>query len=247
MATTRVRIDLKVYGEPMTVEGEAPTGPARLDEMLPLLRDVDNAIIDRAVARVEAAGAKVSCARGCSACCRAQPVPVTPAEAQALSQLVQSLPEPRRTEVRAAFADRVDRLHSADLYDAFVHRDPALTREQARDLAGRYFRLGLVCPFLADDACGIYPDRPFVCRQYLVTSPAALCTDPLHNPVSPVPMPLRFATAAINVAEQLTGRPQHTVPLVVALDYAEAHKDELERRFDARETFGRFMNALATD
>jgi hypothetical protein len=247
MATTRVRIDLKVYGEPLTVVGEAPTGPVRMDETLPLLREMDNAVIDRAVARVEAAGEKVSCARGCSACCRAQPVPVTPAEAHALSQLVESLPEPRRTEVRADFADRVDRLHSARLYEAFVHRDPALTRDQARDLAIRYFSLGLVCPFLVDDACGIYPDRAFVGRQDLVTSPAALWSDPMHNPVRPVPMPLRFATAALAVAGQLTGRPQHTVPLVLALDYAEAHKDELERRFDARETFGRFMNALATD
>jgi Fe-S-cluster containining protein len=247
MATTRVRVALRIYGEPLAVEGDAPAGPARLDELLPIFRKVDNAVIDRAVARVEATGEKVSCAKGCSACCRAQPVPVTPPETHALSRLVDSLPEPRRSEVRVAFADRVARLRSAGLYDTFMHRDPDLTADDARRIADRYFRLGLVCPFLVDDACGIYEDRPFVCRQYLVTSPAALCSDPLHNPVKPVPMPLRFATAALTVAEQLAGRPQHTVPLVLALEYAEAHRDELNQQYDGRDMFGRFVKALASD
>src|SRR5436190_13985805 len=102
MATVRVRIELKVYGEPLAVEGDAPEGPARLDEILPVFRKVDDAVIDRAIARAETGGEKVSCARGCSACCRAQPVPVTPPEASALARLVESLPEPRQAEVRAA-------------------------------------------------------------------------------------------------------------------------------------------------
>jgi Fe-S-cluster containining protein len=247
MSSTRVRIALKIYGEPLNFEANAPSGQVRLDEVLSTFRNLDDAVIDRAVARVEASGEKVSCSRGCSACCRAQPVPVTPPEAYALSRLVESLPEPRQTDVRAAFADRVARLRSAGLYQSFMTRESDLSREQARDLAQRYFRLGLVCPFLVDDACGIYSDRPFVCRQYLVTSPVPLCSDPLHNPVKPVPMPLRFATAALTVAEQSLGRAQHTVPLVLALEYAEAHRDELERQFDGRELFGQFMKALASD
>jgi len=247
MATTRVRVALKVYGEPLAVEGDAPEGEARLDEILPVFRMMDGAVIDRAIARVETAGEKVSCAKGCSACCRAQPVPITPPEAAAISRLVKLLPEPRRSEVRAAFADRTARLRSAGLYDTLLFRKQSLSREEARDLADTYFRLGLVCPFLCDDTCSIYEDRPFVCRQYLVTSPVPLCSDPLNNPVKPVPMPLRFATGMLTVAEESYGRPQHTVPLVLALEYAELHREELECQFDARETFGRFMKALASD
>jgi hypothetical protein len=33
------------------------------------------------------------------------------------------------------------------------------------------------CVFLGDDgACGIYEDRPSVCRKHVVTTPAAACT-----------------------------------------------------------------------
>jgi Fe-S-cluster containining protein len=247
MATTRVRVALKLYGEPVAFEGDAPEGAARLDEILPVFRKMDDAVIDRAIARVEAAGEKVSCAKGCSACCRAQPVPVTPPEAAALWRLVASLPEPRQAQVRAAFANRVARLRAAGLYDTLLYREQSLSREEARDLAHRYFRLGLVCPFLVDDACSIYEDRPFVCRQYLVTSPVPLCSDPLNKPVKPVPMPLRFATGMLTVAEQSFGRTQHTVPLVLALEYAQAHCEELDCQFDGRETFERFMKALASD
>src|SRR5262249_33287155 len=172
---------------------------------------------------------------------------ITPPEAAAIARLVELMPEPRQSEVRAAFAERVAGLHSAGLYDMLLHREQSLSREEARELANRYFRLGLVCPFLVDDACSIYEDRPFVCCQYLVTSPVPLCSDPLHNPVKPVPIPMRFATGMLTVAEQSFGRPQHTVPLVLALEYAEAHREELDCRFDGRETFGRFMKALASD
>src|SRR6476619_1413095 len=135
MSTTRVKVALRLYSESLTVEGDAPAGPARLDELLPLFRGFDNAVIDRAVARVEAAGERVSCAKGCSACCRAQPVPVTPPETHALLRLVESLPDRRRSEVRAAFADRVARLRSAGLYHTFMHRDTDLSRADARQIA----------------------------------------------------------------------------------------------------------------
>ena len=132
MSTTRIRVALKIYGEPLTVDGDAPEGLIRLDELLPVFRQVDDSVIDRAVARVEANGDKVSCSKGCSACCRAQPVPVTPPEAYALLRLVESLPEQRQSEVRAAFANRAARLRTAELHDSFMRRETEVSPEQAR-------------------------------------------------------------------------------------------------------------------
>src|SRR5262249_27604744 len=150
-------------------------------------------------------------------------VPITPPEAYALLRLVENLPEPRPAKVRARFADRVPRLRDAGLADHFLQRDRDVTKEQARDAAPRYFPLGLVCPFLEDDACGIYKDRPFVCRQYLVTSPAALCHDPFANPVEVIPMPIAAAGAMRRTAAKFLKKPQFTVALTLALEYAQAH------------------------
>src|SRR5262249_48515830 len=157
---------------------------------------------------------------------------------------VESMPQSRQSEIRARFADRVQRLREAGLYDSYFARRAELTKEEARDIAQRYFRLGLVCPFLEDDSCGIYPARPFVCRQYLVTSPAELCVDPFNNPVRPVSVPVGLASATLQAGEKLFGTPQYTLPLVVALEYAENYREKLERTFTARDVYEAWVTAL---
>jgi|KBSSwiStaDraftv2_1062776.scaffolds.fasta_scaffold55792_2 Fe-S-cluster containining protein len=244
LPTSRVRVSFSANGRPFRIEVRAPGGRARLDQLLPALREIDDQLIEATVARHEATGKRISCAKGCSACCRVQPVPVTPPEAFALAQLVDALPEPRRTAVRSASAAAVERLHEAGLYMVYMRRDPEMTRAAAMAVARRYATLSLACPFLLDDACSIYAERPFVCRQYLVTSAPELCKAPLDNPVRPIKAPAAFATAMLQVAEQLLGPPQYTVPLILALEYAREHRDTLERTFEARSAFGQVMEDL---
>jgi Fe-S-cluster containining protein len=239
-----MRVALRVLGEAVELEALQPPGPVRLDEVLPFLRELEDRVIDVTVKHAERGGTAISCRAGCAACCKAQPVPVTPPEAYAPWRLVESLPEPQRQTVRARFADRVNRLRQAGLDQHFLHRAADLTQEEARAIAERYFRLRLACPFLEDDCCSIYKDRPFVCRQYLVTSPAELCEDPFHNPVRPVPMPIAAAGATLETAEELLKTPQLTVPLILALDYAAAHREELENRFDAQALYEGWLKAI---
>lgn len=245
--SSNVRVSFTVNGRLVHVETRAPNGPARLDELLPALRAIDDSLIEAVVARHENAGERISCRKGCSACCRVQPVPVTPPEAVAIARLVDALPEPRRRAVRTSFASARERLGAAGLYDVFIRRDPGITRAAATAAARRYIALGLACPFLIDDACSIYPDRPFVCRQYFVTSPPELCAAPLDNNVRPVKMPAHFATALLKVAEALNGSAQYTVPLVLALDYADANRDALARTHDAKEAIGKVIGSLRKD
>lgn len=242
----RIELVLRIDGEPLRVSAPQPPARARLDELLPAMHAIDNTAIDHAVRKADASGARVTCAKGCSACCRAQPVPVTPPEAHALLLLVEAMPPSRRRELEARFAQRVTRLQDAGLADAFLQRDPDLSPDGARALARDYFALGLACPFLQDDACSIHPSRPFVCRQYLVTSDPALCADPFDNPVEVVPMPLQAATAMLLAASQAMDTPQHTVPLVLALEYARLHRDALRQRVDAEPVFRHWLQALSS-
>jgi Fe-S-cluster containining protein len=153
-------------------------------------------------------------------------------EALALVLLIQTLPEPRRTAVQSAFAMAVERLRAADLYESYMRRDQGLTVESARALTRRYLALGIACPFLEHDACSIYADRPFVCRQYFVTSPSELCKAPFDSAVKPVNMPAAFATAMLAATESISGRRQYTMPLVLTLEYVAANYAELTRICD---------------
>ena len=245
-AARRIELVLRIDGEPLPVSAPQPPARGRLDELLPAMQAIDNAAIGHAIRKAEAAGKQVTCAKGCSACCRAQPVPVTPPEAHALLLLVEAMPAARRREVEARFADRVARLREAGLADGFLHRDPALDADGARTLARDYFALGLVCPFLQDDACSIHPQRPFVCRQYLVTSDPALCADPFANPIEVVPMPVQAATSMLSAASWAMATRQHTVPLTLALEHARAHREALRQRVDAEPVFRHWLQALAS-
>lgn len=224
----RLSLCFRILDETVTVETAALPAEARLDEVLPALRILDDAAIDLAARRH---GRPVTCAKGCAACCRIQLVPVTPAEAYSLLRTVENLPEPRRTEIRSRFAERMSRLEAAELADFFRETDAASRSERMRENMPRYLDLGLECPFLEDDACSIYPERPSACRDYLVSSPKELCARPLTEPVQVVPTILPMARAAMDAAAVLSGRAQRMVPLTLALEFAEQHREELERRY----------------
>jgi hypothetical protein len=73
---------------------------------------------------------------------------------------------------------------------------------------------------LEDESCSIYADRPLVCREYLVTSPAANCWEPTSDAIEKVDIPgLSYAFIATDARREGTGR----VLLVDALAWAAAN------------------------
>jgi len=244
---TSVRVQLKVLGQPIEAEVPMPPATVRLDAVLPLLRRLDDKAVDLAVAKTEAeTGERVSCSKGCSACCRSQPVPVTPPEAYALWLLVSELPEPRQAEIRGRFAANVTALSEAGFIDRYLERPRTLRADDAEPLARAYFALGLDCPFLSNHACSIYSERPFVCRQYLVMSPVAMCANPFDEPVRVVPTAVRFAHAMLETGEAFLKVSQETIPLALALEYVDRHKAELEQMFPAEAVFRDAIARLTT-
>jgi Fe-S-cluster containining protein len=232
-------IQFRILDEVVSVE--SPPERARLDEMLPALWALDDGF---AAAAVQRNGQPVTCAKGCSACCRIQAVPVTPVEAYMLLLLVEQLAEPRRTLVLSRFAAAAAQLHSARLAEGFLEGRRPESDEDAKFQARKYLDLGLVCPFLDDDMCSIYPTRPFACREYFVTTPREMCADPLAHPVKTVPAILDVGAANLATATAFIGRSSYTIPLTLALMYAEAHREELERTYDGNRVFTRAIGDL---
>jgi Fe-S-cluster containining protein len=170
-ATLRLTMgDLRI-AHPITVPNAAVPAP----EIVPALQGLVNAVVE-AAERDKA----ISCRKGCGACCR-QLVPVSRTEGERLLQLVEAMPAERRATLKARFAAAKAAIEAAGLTDRQGRSD--------RELSTAYFALGLPCPFLEDESCSIHPDRPLVCREYLVTSPAELCAGPAQEGVTPVAVP----------------------------------------------------------
>ena len=193
-ATLRLKVGDLQIAHPITV----PNGPVAATAVLPALQGLVNAVVGAAEV-----GKEISCRKGCGACCR-QLVPISPTEGEALLALIEAMPRERRKAVRARFAAAEAAITDAGLAERGGRSD--------REMSVAYFALGVPCPFLEDESCSIHPDRPLVCREYLVTSPAELCAGPTQEGVTPVPDPEAVAWCAA-----AAGRSRFLVPAGDAL------------------------------
>jgi Fe-S-cluster containining protein len=206
-----------------------PDEPMRLAEIAWNAMTLDDGLIGLAVASEERLGRKVSCRKGCSACCR-HAVPLSPPEAWLLRDLVVSFAPEQKGKILERFANIKDRLDQEGFGRRSLPHSASMDEVQALGLD--YFRLGLACPFLDEDTCLIYPQRPYSCRTHLVTSPAEYCSEPDLYAVKPVQMAISLTEILSKLAARLMGGDPFVIPMVLALDWAEEHKEEGRQRYD---------------
>jgi Fe-S-cluster containining protein len=204
-----------------------PAGPATLADLLPIARSLSDAIVQATVTTVEQAGEKISCGNGCSACCNIL-IAVSEVEAQRISDLVQALPEPRKGVVLRRFSEARDQLERASLLEPLQTPERCTKADYAR-LDDEYFRLGVPCPFLEQQSCSIYEERPLTCREHLVTSPPALCAQVGSTGVRKVKLPFTVFNAIARVGVPSQGAlSEKWVPLILAPEWAKTHTEPPE-------------------
>ena len=221
----RLNVSVQTPAGPVTVPVEVRAGFVPVTAIVGPLRRLGEEAQALEVRRLQAGGDRVSCRRGCAACCRML-IPVSAPEAFALAESMRAWPEPRRQAVLARMRDARDRLDSAGLLSAlqnFAEAPQQLSDEQFEPVNRAYFALRLPCPFLVEESCSIYEDRPAACRELQVTSPPEFCNDPERHPVQSVPIPLRIGTALAQLWADLAGGPVRFIPLPLALDWAGRH------------------------
>lgn len=219
-----------------------PDGSLRPVELLPIVFSMTNAVVSLSESQAIEEGGTISCRAGCGACCR-QLVPVSELEALHLAQVVAAMPPDRRDRVVQRFRDACERAAPA-LESLDKLQDEAGVAELAK-ISDDYFGLGIPCPFLEDESCSIHPDRPSVCREYLVTSDPIHCArlDPLE--VKRIPVPVKVSETLIYFRDG-RGTPQPTaMPLVSVLDWAAKHGDDPQPSIPAVELFQNFLKEFA--
>ena len=245
METRRLTVELELPAGRLHVEMDVPTGTVPIQALLPALRTTADAFVTYGAEVSVAEGRPISCTKGCGACCR-QLVPVTHSEARRLTSVIEELPEPRRGEVKARFAAALHRIEEIGLLPTLDGRRKWGARE-ATGVGMEYFRLGIPCPFLEDESCSIYGDRPIACREYLVTSDPVHCAAPTAETVETVPLPTRVWAA---VAREEMGVPDSDpascIPLILAPRWAALNPGEGERR-PGPETLKRIYSRFSRD
>lgn len=234
-------VRLTVGGAPLDLIFTIPAKPVKLRRMLPVFQGFSNTFIDIGARNIEAEGKKISCRAGCGACCR-QLVPVSEAEAFDLQNIVEALPEPRRTEIRQRFADGMKKLSESDFFTK-LEKAAATSEKDYAGLINDYFRRQIACPFLENESCSIHASRPVACREYLVTSPPEFCSDAEGENVENVEFFLKVKNAVIAMGRRRQPETLPFVPLIRALEWAENNADESPER-DGREWLEIFFQEL---
>lgn len=231
--TGRVRIGEDTVELKFTVPG----GRCPAEALLPGAQALADQVTALGAARAGREGFRVSCTKGCGACCR-QMVPISPTEARHLAALVAALPPERKAEVRQRFAEALSSIESAGLPP---RGHPGTDKPAYREYGLAYFRQGVACPFLREESCSIHRDRPLVCREYQVTSPAAECAKLGSGEVRQVPVPVPvWSVFSKSVSTQGA---VEWMPLIEALRFA-AENPEPDRRQTGPQRVETFLREL---
>src|SRR3954470_12221103 len=221
-------VRLSLNGRPVDIKMSVPTGPTTAARMLPIFRSVAETIIDATVKHVNEQGFEVSCKKGCGACCR-QLVPISETEARSLKNLVDNMPDSRRSEVIERFRSARERVENAGLAEA-LSSDQKPTGQIFKELALEYFHLGIPCPFLVDESCSIHPQRPIVCREYLAVSPPENCERRNGEQIRSIRLPAHVSKAVSALGTEPNVGFDRWVPLTFSLELGEQQSEPEQPR-----------------
>lgn len=237
------RFKLKIAGAELEASASLPTEPTRTSEMLPVFRSLTDTIVNMSVEAVKDQGLSISCKAGCGACCR-QMVPVSEHEARSLAALVDSLPEERQAVIRERFHQGLLKLKEAGVIDDMMRLAEIKRAGDRSELGLKYFHAGVPCPFLENESCGIYEDRPLRCREYLVTSPPEHCAHPTANSVKGVILPVIPSVALFQFGNGDGKQRRVVLPLIAALAWVAIQEEEKLPHATPQEVLLNFLKGL---
>jgi Fe-S-cluster containining protein len=218
-------IKLSLGGVPLELQLTVPAKPTKPQRMLPIFRQMTDSFVGLSEQAVASSGGQVSCQKGCAACCR-QAIPLAEIEAYQIAETIESLPEPRRTEIKNRFAAAFHHFLEIGWFerlDNCINLSPP-EREQ---IILEYFNEFVACPFLEDESCLIHEARPLACREYLVTSPAENCRQLSAEKIRMVEHAVKTSDAVRKTTNSRNlNQSVNFVPLVLALEWTKRCADE---------------------
>ncbi len=229
-------VRFSLNGNPLEIQFSVPAKPVKLQRMLPIFQQMTNTFVEANVTAVKKSDEEVSCKKGCGACCR-QPVPVAEIEAYKLAEIVEDLPEPRRSKIKKRFEAAFRHFRETGWIEKLLNCE---NDEQLKEIALEYFYEGIPCPFLENESCSIHRQRPLACREYLVTSPAENCANPSAATVDMIPQPVKLSNALRKLGQSRKIGNINFIPLVLSLDWAHNNSYDFSKK-SGEEWMGEFL------
>ena len=218
-------VKITIGGQPLSIDLTVPKGAVKARRMLPVFQGMSDLFVEIGEKAAEAAGQKVSCRKGCAACCR-QPIPLAEIETHRIAELVEAMPEPKRAEIKKRFERAWHHFTESGWFNR-LDASAAGSHEERHKLADEYYHENVDCPFLEDEACLIHENRPLACREYLVTSPAEYCFALDGAKIKQLRLPAKPSETVREMTNSGNlNRIVNFVPLILALEWTKRFADE---------------------
>jgi hypothetical protein len=161
-------------------------------------------------------------------------VPLSPPEAFRLMDHVRQWPVEQQERLAMRLGETKSALAAHGIWQRLLdvaESEQLPNDEELAPLNEAYYSLQIPCPFLEEDACSVYEERPSACRELLVTSPPANCDDMASGKVEALPIPLRMGTILGLVWGELTASVPRMIPLPLVAEWVERHESERAQKW----------------
>lgn len=240
-----VETEVPYNHQPVLLRAAVPVGLARLPDVMPLARAICDEFVRRIIRGVSDAGRKITCSKGCGACCSSFLVPMTVPEAMRLMEDIQAIPPAQKRRLEPRFLQAEKKLVESDLagqLESLDPNDPASTVGQ-RELAGKWWSENrFPCPLLKDESCGLYRSRPMPCREFLALSDPACCAS---NTETRVRRPFSMHQVVSTWAAEFEGTRPTLVLMANLLGWWQHNAERAQRSWPGAILVRRLMEILA--
>jgi Fe-S-cluster containining protein len=242
-----IGLELDILGESLNFCINVGKGRVKLADIVPLARTFCDKITEIAVRQALSDQCHIPCGKGRSACCR-HLVPLSVPEALRLKEEIDAAPAYRR-ELMLRACLRESRI-------ILNHRPPKTLISQTTEsspaetvdlnlLSSWYRSFKSTCPFLNNNACGIYKQRPLACREHFITGSASACKS-LRDDAEVLDIPVRLPNVLGQLASELEGTDVEAVILPLTPVWYEENARRAERSWPAEMIIRRFVEIVET-
>ena len=236
-------LELDILGKPACFHINVARGQAGLSAMAPLARALSTKLALATLERLRESGKSVPCCKGCSACC-SYLIPLSVPEAFCMAEELSALPPEKGRVLLQSSLDTAKTILEQMPEDFNTDESPADSGIRSSQLGAWYAGLKLHCPFLSDNLCVMYDQRPIACREHVVTGSVASCNIEGTDEPDVTKMPVSVLECLGRLAAELEQSDVEAIMLPLALPWAQENTERSKRTWSAVDMVEQFIHIL---
>ena len=241
--TEIISFELDVAGKTVQFRIDVAAKQATLADIVPLARRLSTKLAILFLERLRENGQSIPCCKGCSACC-SYLIPLSVPEVFRLREELLAMPSSKSSRILKSCVIAAKRILDKSHEDIDANKLTKNNLAQKDEISKWYTSLKLTCPFLSEDLCLLYEQRPLACREHIVTGSAVSCETGHRTEPNVAPMPVSILEALGLLAAELEQSDVEAVMLPLALPWTQDNLQRSRQTWPAVTMVKRFVGIL---